>query len=54
MEEKLAMRVPVVAATRARQVLAGKDIIPDADGEHYVREIANIGPQRKKMVGKPL
>jgi hypothetical protein len=52
-EAKLAGDVPVVPVTRAGRVLESKAIVPDTDGGHYVREVTNIGPQRKKMVGKP-
>jgi hypothetical protein len=53
MEAKLGSAVPVVSGTTSRRVLAGKQIVLDADGEHYTREITNIGRQKKKLVGKP-
>lgn len=44
---------PQVSAGAA-QVVLGKTIDPDEDGAHYTREIANVGPRRKVMVGYPI
>ena len=37
----------------AEQVL-GKAVEPHQDGRHYTREITNVGPKTKLLVGNPL
>jgi hypothetical protein len=54
MEDKLGKAVPTVPARKASRILAGKNIVAHADGVHYTREITNLGPQTKKLVGRPL
>ena len=45
--------VPEVPNTEVEQVLH-KTVTPDEDGRHYEREITNVGPKRKLLVGLPL
>ncbi len=52
LERALAGRVLEVDASRAEVVLR-KELAPDDDGKHYTREIANVGPRRKLLVGRP-
>lgn len=51
LEDRL-IDVPKVPVDLAKKVL-GKDIEPQADGYHYLREIKNIGYKKKLLVGKP-
>ena len=45
--------VPEVPVAEIEQVLH-KVVKPDQDGRHYEREITNVGPKRKLLVGLPL
>ena len=46
-------RVSEVPPAIAETVL-GKAVVPHKDGRHYTREIANVGPKTKLLVGKPV
>jgi hypothetical protein len=46
-------RVPEVPPAVVETVL-GKAVVPHGDGRHYTREIANVGPKTKLLVGKPV
>ena len=46
-------RVSEVPPAVAETVL-GKVVVPHKDGRHYTREIANVGPKTKLLVGKPV
>ena len=52
-ERVVAGRVPEVPPDVAEQVL-GKAVEPHQDGRHYTREITNVGPKTKLLVGNPL
>jgi hypothetical protein len=53
LETKIDGKVPVVSAAEAKTILQGKILVADDDGDHYKRNITNVGERRKKMVGKP-
>lgn len=46
-------RVSGVPPAVAETVL-GKAVVPHKDGRHSTREIANVGPKTKLLVGKPV
>ncbi|MEI6452512.1 MAG: hypothetical protein WCP98_21515, partial [Actinomycetes bacterium] len=46
-------RVPEVPPAVAGRVL-GKAVEPHRDGRHYTRDISNVGPKTKLLVGKPV
>lgn len=46
-------RVSEVPPAVAETVL-GKAVVPHKDGRHSTREIANVGPKTKLLVGKPV
>jgi hypothetical protein len=48
----VAAGAPVVCATYVKEILK-KEIIPQEDGIHYVRNITGVGPVKKVMVGNP-
>ena len=52
-ERVVAGRVPEVSPDVAEWVL-GKPIEPHKDGRHYTREITNVGPKTKLLVGSPM
>lgn len=52
-ERVVAGRVPEVPPDVAEQVL-GKAVEPHKDGRHYTREITNVGPKTKLLVGNPM
>ena len=52
-ERVVAGRVPEVSAFVAKQVL-GKVVEAHKDGRHYTREITNVGPRTKLLVGSPM
>jgi hypothetical protein len=52
-ERVVAGRVPEVPLGVAQQVL-GKALEPHEDGRHYRREITNVGPKTKLLVGRPI
>ena len=52
-ERVVAGRVPEVPPSVAAWVLR-KPIEPHADGRHYLREITNVGPRTKLLVGNPV
>lgn len=52
-ERIVAGRVPEVRPDLAEQVL-GKAVVPHKDGRHYTRDITNVGPKTKLLVGKPV
>lgn len=52
-ERIVAGRVPEVQPDVAEQVL-GKAVVPHKDGRHYTRDITNVGPKTKLLVGKPV
>ena len=52
-ERVVAGRVPEVPLDVAEQVL-GKAVKPHQDGRHYTREITNVGPKTKLLVGSPM
>jgi len=52
-ERVVAGRVPEVSADVAGRVL-GKAVEPQKDGRHYTREITNVGPRTKLLVGSPM
>jgi len=52
LELALTGHVPEVPPDLAKPVLE-KPTTEDADGRHYLRDITNVGPKRKLMVGRP-
>ena len=52
-ERVVAGRVPEAPPDVAEQVL-GKTVEPHKDGRHYTREITNVGPKTKLLVGNPM
>ena len=52
-ERVVSGRVPEVPPAVAERVL-GKAVEPHKDGRHYTREITNVGPKTKLLVGKPV
>jgi len=52
-ERVVAGRVPEAPPDVAEQVL-GKTVEPHKDGRHHTREITNVGPKTKLLVGNPM
>ena len=52
-ERVVAGRVPEVPPDVTEQVL-GKAVEPHKNGRHYTREITNVGPKTKLLVGNPM
>jgi len=52
-ERVVSGRVPEVPPAVAGRVL-GKAVEPHRDGRHYTRDISNVGPKTKLLVGKPV
>ncbi len=52
-ERVLSGRVPEVPPAVAGRVL-GKAVELHKDGRHYTRDITNVGPKTKLLVGRPV